>query len=58
MIRFTLTVARMKKPKKIKTNLPPPPKFTKLEKTTAELVAACQRGIDAARQLTNPYYRA
>jgi hypothetical protein len=30
--------------------LPPPPGFTDLEKSTAELVAACQRGIEAARQ--------
>ena len=31
--------------------LPPPPAFADLEKSTAELVAACQRGIEAARLL-------
>jgi hypothetical protein len=31
--------------------LPPPPAFAELEKSTAELVAACQRGIEAARLL-------
>jgi hypothetical protein len=29
--------------------LPEPPAFAELEKTTAELVTACQRGIEAAR---------
>jgi hypothetical protein len=31
--------------------LPPPPAFAELEKSTAELVAACKRAIEAARLL-------
>jgi hypothetical protein len=30
------------------------PTFAELERTTAELVAACQRGIEAARTLFGP----
>lgn len=29
------------------------PKFKALEKSTAELISACQRGIEAARNMTN-----
>ena len=35
--------------------LPPPPEFVKLEKQTKLLTNACQRGIDAVRQLSNPF---
>jgi hypothetical protein len=32
----------------------PEPKFMDLEKVTAELIASCQRGMDAARAITAP----
>ena len=31
----------------------PEPKFKDLQRSTDELIAACQRGMEAARELTN-----
>lgn len=40
----------------LELKLPPPPDFAALEKVTKQLIAATQRGIEAARELTNRSY--